>query len=55
MFDIINAKTGFGWIATGHTGDPVPLFAIGRGAYEFMGVHDNTEIPKIIKSITLGE
>ncbi|MBR5550996.1 MAG: alkaline phosphatase [Muribaculaceae bacterium] len=55
VFNIINTKTGFGWIATGHTGDPVPLFAIGRGAYEFMGVHDNTEIPKIIKSITLGE
>ena len=55
VFNIINNKTGFGWIATGHTGDPVPLFAIGRGAYEFMGVHDNTEIPKIIKSITLGE
>lgn len=55
VFKIINDKAGFGWVATGHTGDPVPLFAIGRGAYQFMGVHDNTEIPKIIKSITLGE
>lgn len=54
VFKIINEKSGFGWIATGHTGDPVPLFAIGRGAYEFMGVHDNTEIPKKIKKITLG-
>ena len=55
VFKILNDKAGFGWVATGHTGDPVPLFAIGRGAYQFMGVHDNTEIPKIIKSITLGE
>lgn len=55
VFKILNEKSGFGWVATGHTGDPVPLFAIGRGAYEFMGVHDNTEIPKIIKSIALGE
>ena len=55
VFNIINAKSGFGWIATGHTGDPVPLFAIGRGAYEFVGVHDNTDIPKKIKNIALGE
>ena len=54
VFNIINAKSGFGWIATGHTGDPVPLFAIGRGAYEFMGVHDNTDIPKKIRKIAMG-
>ncbi|MBR4844985.1 MAG: alkaline phosphatase, partial [Bacteroidaceae bacterium] len=54
VFNIINAKSGLGWIATGHTGDPVPLFAIGRGAYEFTGVHDNTDIPKKIKKIALG-
>lgn len=55
VFKIIDSKTGFGWVATSHTGDPVPLFAIGRGAYEFMGLKDNTNIPQIIKNITLGE
>lgn len=55
VFKIIDSKTGFGWVATGHTGDPVPLFAIGRGAYEFMGLKDNTDIPNIIKKIALGE
>ncbi len=53
VFRILNEKCGFGWVATGHTGDPVPLFAIGAGANEFMGVKDNTEIPKIIKKISL--
>lgn len=55
VFNIINSKTGFGWVATGHTGDPVPLFAIGVGSEQFMGVHDNTELPKLIKGIALGE
>ncbi len=55
VFKILNEKSGFGWVATGHTGDPVPLFAIGRGAYEFMGVHDNTDVPKKIKKLALGE
>lgn len=55
VFKILNEKAGFGWVATGHTGDPVPLFAIGVGSEKFMGVHDNTEIPMLIKEITLGQ
>lgn len=55
VFKIIDSKTGFGWVATGHTGDPVPLFAIGRGAYEFMGLKDNIDVPKTIRKIALGE
>lgn len=51
VFKILNDKAGFGWIATGHTGDPVPLFSIGVGSERFMGVHDNTEIPLIIKQL----
>ena len=53
VFKLLNDKAGFGWVASGHTGDPVPLFSIGVGSEKFMGVHDNTEIPKLIKSITL--
>ena len=55
VFKILNDKAGFGLVATGHTGDPVPLFSIGVGSEKFMGVHDNTEIPMIIKEITLGK
>lgn len=55
VFKIINEKAGFGWVTTGHTGDPVPLFAIGVGAYQFMGVHDNTDIPKELKRIILNK
>lgn len=55
VFKILNEKAGFGWVATGHTGDPVPLFAIGAGAQKFVGMMDNTDIPKKIKEISLGE
>lgn len=37
-----------GWTSTNHTGEPVPVYAAGRGAQEFTGTHDNTEIPRII-------
>jgi len=34
------------WSTKGHTGTPVPLFALGPNAEQFAGVYDNTEIPK---------
>ena len=33
-----------GWSSTGHTGAPVPVFAVGKGAEEFTGWYDNTDI-----------
>jgi len=36
------------WSTRGHTGSPVPIWAIGPGAEHFAGVQDNTEIPKKI-------
>ncbi len=36
------------WSTKGHTGSPVPLWAIGPGAAHFAGVQDNTDIPKKI-------
>jgi len=40
-----------GWATKGHTGIPVPLYAYGPGARRFMGVRDNTEIPRIIAQL----
>ena len=39
------------WASPNHSGTFVPLFAIGKGAEEFHGVIDNTDIPKMIKRI----
>ncbi|MDR2448406.1 MAG: alkaline phosphatase [Prevotellaceae bacterium] len=43
-----NKKTGLGWASHGHTGIPVPVYAIGAGSELFSGKFDNTEIPKRI-------
>lgn len=37
-----------GWTTKHHTGVPVPVFAFGPHSLQFMGVHDNTEIPLIV-------
>jgi alkaline phosphatase len=34
------------WSTGGHTGSPVPIYALGPGAETFAGVQDNTEIAK---------
>lgn len=41
----------FLWGSDAHTGEPVPLFAYGPHALRFTGVHDPTEIPKILASL----
>jgi alkaline phosphatase len=46
-----NAQAGIGWTTGGHTGVPVPIFAIGAGSEAFGGEMDNTEIPKKIMGI----
>jgi len=35
-----------GWTTEGHTGVPVPVYAFGPQAERFMGLHDNTEVPR---------
>lgn len=47
----LNDRCSIGWTTTGHTGGPVPVFAIGKGAETFNGRMDNTEI----KSKILGK
>jgi alkaline phosphatase len=39
------------WVTTNHTGSPVPLFSFGPSALRFTGIHDNTEIPKILAEL----
>ncbi|GBU22974.1 alkaline phosphatase [Fibrobacteres bacterium R8-0-B4] len=44
----LNAEAGFGWTTGAHTGEPVPVYALGAGSERFMGRMDNTDIPKRI-------
>jgi alkaline phosphatase len=47
----LDGKINIGWGTDGHTGVPVPVFAYGPHAEQFMGWYDNTEIPKKIANI----
>ena len=44
----LNLKANIGWTTTGHTGAPVPVYSIGKGAERFAGRMDNTEISRKI-------
>lgn len=51
VFEMLNEKAGIGWTSLAHTGNFVPLFAIGAGAELFTGFNDNTDVPmKILKA-----
>lgn len=47
----LNDKALIGWTTGGHTGEPVPVYAVGVGAKKFSGRIDNTDI----KGKILGE
>jgi alkaline phosphatase len=49
---ILNKKARIGWTSKGHTASAVPVFAIGVGAEQFTGWHDNTEIAPLIYEAT---
>ena len=44
LLKIFNARAGIGWTTYVHTGQPVPVFAIGKDSELFKGYYDNTEI-----------
>lgn len=48
----LNARAGLGWTSYDHTGAPVPVYAIGRGAEKFAGRYDNTDIVKKLLNIS---
>jgi alkaline phosphatase len=49
---ILNQKSRLGWTTNGHTASAVPVFAIGVGAENFTGWHDNSEIAPLIYQAT---
>lgn len=52
VFRHLNGQTGFGFTTTSHTGNPVPVFAVGVGACRFKALNNNKDIPEIIRSLT---
>ena len=44
----LNESAYIGWTTTGHTGGPVPVYALGAGAERFGGRYDNTDIMRKI-------
>lgn len=50
-FQIMDQITGIGWTTGGHTGDVVPVCAIGVGSELFQGFQDNTDIPNKIRRL----
>jgi len=51
VFTLVNNAIGFGFTTGSHTGNPVPLFAIGAGSDNFTRVTDNATIAPTILSI----
>lgn len=48
VLDAVNRAYGIGWTTRYHTGNFVPLYAIGEGSGLFTGNLNNTEIPALI-------
>lgn len=48
LYDLLNRHYGIGWTTTSHTGNMVPVYAIGVGAERFAPQLDNTDLPRLI-------
>ena len=48
VFDIFNNAIGLSFSTGGHSGNPVPVFAVGVGAEKFKGFNNNVNIPTAI-------
>lgn len=51
VFKVFNDAAGIGFVTTNHTGNPVPVFALGVGADKFKNLNNNIEIPKKIMQL----
>jgi alkaline phosphatase len=48
---ILNRKAGVGWTTGAHTSIPVPLYVKGVGEERFGGRLDNTDIPRLLRTL----
>ncbi len=52
VYDLINDANGTIFTTTSHSGNPVPVFAVGVGSDKFKGVKNNIELPALIRKIS---
>lgn len=52
LFNLLNKKDNLGWTTTYHSGNMVPVYAVGVGADAFKSLNNNVEIPRKIAKIT---
>lgn len=52
VFDLLNIKMGIGWTTSNHTGNFVPVYAVGAGSENFGHNLNNTDIVELIYKIT---
>ena len=51
VFDLVNNAAGTLFTTTGHSGNPVPVFAVGVGSDLFKNVNNNTDLPEKLRQI----
>lgn len=55
VFNTFNDLAGVGFTSESHAGDFVPVISIGVDSRRFHGMHDNTDLPKMILDIATGK
>lgn len=55
VFSLFNDAAGYGFTTGSHTGNPVPVFAVGEGADNFKSLNNNVDIPGVILRLTTGK
>ena len=48
VFRVLNNAAGVGFTTTSHSGNPVPVFAVGAGSDKFMHLNNNNNLPRLI-------
>ena len=51
VFSLVNRKNGIGFTTYSHTGNPVPVFAVGKGCELFSEINNNIEIPRRFRKL----
>ena len=51
VFDLVNNAAGTIFTTTSHSGNPVPVFAVGVGSEKFRAVNNNIDLPAILREI----
>lgn len=51
VFKLVNDAAGAAFTTVGHSGNPVPVFAVGVGSDEFKGLNNNSDLPAKVRRL----